>query len=52
VKDFLVILIIHLNVSIGNYVLHDLVSSALKDLKCMLMVVARFRQLETGKHNM
>jgi hypothetical protein len=46
VKDFLVVLIVHLDASIGNYILHDLVSIAVKDRKCMLLVVARFGQPE------
>jgi hypothetical protein len=45
-NDFLVVLIVHLNVSIGNYVLHDLVSIAVKNHKCMLLVVAHFGQPE------
>jgi hypothetical protein len=36
VNDFLVILIVHQNTSIGNYVLHDHVKNAVKDLKCVL----------------
>jgi hypothetical protein len=47
VKDFLVVLIVPLNTSIGNCVLHDLVSSVVKDLKYVLLVVARFEQRKT-----
>jgi hypothetical protein len=45
-KDFLVVCIVHLNASIGNCVVHDLVSRAVKEVKCVLLVVTRFRQLE------
>ena len=47
VNDVLVILIILLNLSIGNFVLHDLVSIAVKDRKCVILVVARFGQPKT-----
>ena len=46
-KDVLVILIVRLNPSIGNYVLHDLVSIAVKDRKCVILVVAHFEQPKT-----
>jgi hypothetical protein len=36
VNDFLVVLIVRQNTSIGNYVLHDLVKNVVKDLKCVL----------------
>jgi hypothetical protein len=45
-KDLLVELIVHLNASIGNCILHDLVSIAVKDHKCVLLVVAHFGQQE------
>jgi hypothetical protein len=46
-KDFLVVHIVCLNVSIGNCVLHDLVSSVVEDLKCVLLVVALLMQPKT-----
>jgi hypothetical protein len=36
-----------MNVSIENYILHDLVSSVVEDLKCVLLVVTHFKQPET-----
>jgi hypothetical protein len=47
VKDFLVVLTICLNASIGNYILHDLVSIVVKDDMCVILVVAHFGQPET-----
>jgi hypothetical protein len=46
-KDFLVVCIVRLNASIGNYVLHDLLSWAVEDLKCVRLVVALLRQPKT-----
>jgi hypothetical protein len=43
-KDFYVVRIVCLNVSIGNCVPHDLVSSVVEDLKCVRLVVALHEQ--------
>jgi hypothetical protein len=47
VKDFLVVLIVRLNMNIGNYIHHNLVTIVVKHRKCVLLVVGRFEQLET-----
>jgi hypothetical protein len=47
VKDFLVVLIVCLNVSIRNSVLLNLLSITVKDCKCVLLVVAHFGQPKT-----
>jgi hypothetical protein len=39
-KDVLVVCIVCLNASIENFVLHNLVSSVVEDLKCVCLVVA------------
>jgi hypothetical protein len=49
VKDFLIVLIVRLNTSIANCVLHDLVSSAVEDLNYVLLVVAHFGQSERNR---
>jgi hypothetical protein len=36
-----------MNATIGNCVLHDLVSSVVEDLKCVHLVVALLRQPKT-----
>jgi hypothetical protein len=46
-KDFLVVRIVRLNASIGNCVLHDHLSWAVEDLKCVRLVVALLRQPKT-----
>jgi hypothetical protein len=46
VKDFLLVLIVGMNVSIGNCILHDLVCIAVKDNKCVILVVTSFGQPE------
>jgi hypothetical protein len=46
-KDFSIVHIVCLNASIENCVLYDLVSSVVEDLKCVRLVVALLRQLET-----
>jgi hypothetical protein len=50
-NDVLVVRNVCLNVSIGNCVLHDLVSSVVEDLKCMHLVVALIGQLEMKLQN-
>jgi hypothetical protein len=45
-KDILVVRIVHLNLSIGNYIIHDLVSTVVKDVKCVRLVVALHGQSE------
>jgi hypothetical protein len=47
VKVFFVVLIVHLNVSIENCILHDLVHIVVKDRKCVLLVVALKRNYKT-----
>jgi hypothetical protein len=48
VKNVFVVLIVRLNPSIRKCVLHDLVSIAVKDRKCVVLVAAHF---EHWKHN-
>jgi hypothetical protein len=43
---FLIVCIVYLNASIRNSVLHDLLSSAVEDLKCVRLVVTLLRQLK------
>jgi hypothetical protein len=47
VKVFFVVLIVHLNASIENCILHDLVHIVVKDRKCVLLVVALKRNYKT-----
>jgi hypothetical protein len=42
---------VRLNVSIGNYIHHNLISIVVKDCKCVILVVARFKKPETQFQN-
>jgi hypothetical protein len=45
-KNVLIVRIVRPNASIINYVIHDLVSSVVEDLKCVHLVIALLGQPE------